>query len=169
MIRTGIEFYAREYGSASEILAAAAERRRRLYESKPAASALKVADRLATIRARLDTRPEWMKRATYFNAHVVAYAPFRPTPFKKWHAYIKGRADNLGVSYEDLIGRSRKRKLVVFRQMIWLEMQRAGKSLPEISSFFDNRDHTTILHGVREAVKRENDEIYITRNCSLLP
>jgi chromosomal replication initiator protein len=54
------------------------------------------------------------------------------------------------VSYNELIGKSRKRQLVDARKQIIGRMYQKGIiSLPTLGRFF-NRDHTTILHNLRD-------------------
>ena len=59
-----------------------------------------------------------------------------------------------GISREQARCKSRTRDLVHPRQaaMLWLR-NNTNLSLPEIGRLFD-RDHTTVLHGIRAAEKR---------------
>ena len=54
------------------------------------------------------------------------------------------------VTVTDLISERRTANLVLPRkEAYWLCRQVTGRSLPEIGRLFGNRDHTTVLHGVR--------------------
>jgi chromosomal replication initiation ATPase DnaA len=55
---------------------------------------------------------------------------------------------------EDFQGPERHRPIAWARQDFMLSAERAGYSLSEIGRFL-NRDHTTVLHGIRAAKKRE--------------
>lgn len=54
-----------------------------------------------------------------------------------------------GVSIDEMKGRSRNRQTVDARQLCYWQGRKAGLSLPEIGRFF-NRDHTTVLSGLRK-------------------
>lgn len=73
---------------------------------------------------------------------------------------VLGVAQRHGLSLADLIGRSGCRKIVWPRQeaMLLCAVQRRwdgqrAYSYPKIARFL-NRDHTTIMHGVRAALSR---------------
>ena len=71
-------------------------------------------------------------------------------------------AANWHVSTSDLLGRDRRRFAVRPRQEAWARLYalRTGRtsdatySLPQIGGWFD-RDHTTVLHGIRAHEKRQ--------------
>ncbi|MCE7885406.1 MAG: chromosomal replication initiator DnaA, partial [Actinobacteria bacterium ATB1] len=55
------------------------------------------------------------------------------------------------VTMEDLIGPSRRRPLVVARQVaMYLHRELTDLSLPRIGEIFGGRDHTTVLHAQRK-------------------
>lgn len=155
MIRTAIEFHAREYSSAAEILAAAARRRNSPYRAGPAEKVDKRAPVLA--HAAVDARPMWQRMEIHFDAHVVDRQRHLARQSSRWKTFIRVQAEASGLTYSDVIGRSRKRDIVQIRQRIWLEMHRAGKSFLEIAQIFSGRDHTTVLSGVRAAERREQN------------
>lgn len=69
-----------------------------------------------------------------------------------------------GITMMDLIGPRRMEKQSNARQVgYYLCKQLTGRSLPEIGRRFGNRDHTTILHGVRrmEARIAKSDQTFI--------
>lgn len=61
-----------------------------------------------------------------------------------------------GVSYEDILGRSRARHLVAARHEAIYEVRkrRPHLSLPQIGRIF-KRDHTTILHALRRMERKQ--------------
>lgn len=61
-----------------------------------------------------------------------------------------------GVSYEDILGRSRARHLVAARHEAIYEVRkrRPHLSLPQIGRIF-KRDHTSILHALRQMDRRQ--------------
>lgn len=74
------------------------------------------------------------------------------------------------IASEDLIGSSRKKELVVPRQIaMFLMREELNHSFPNIGEELGGRDHTTIMHGyvkVREAVKEDdrlNNDITIIK------
>lgn len=54
-----------------------------------------------------------------------------------------------GVSLEEMQGRDRRKHIVAARQVCYWQARKSGHSLPEIGRFF-NRDHTTVLSGIRK-------------------
>ena len=80
----------------------------------------------------------------------VAYAP--PETMR---GIITNTALEYGLTYEDLIGRSRFARIVRARHdamhKCWL---RRRWSKPQIGKAFGYRDHTSVLHGVRAHRRR---------------
>ncbi len=55
------------------------------------------------------------------------------------------------IGKDDLLGRARKKELVLPRQIaIFLIREQTNKSLPEIGKIFGGKDHTTILHAQKK-------------------
>lgn len=64
-------------------------------------------------------------------------------------------AEKHGVDARDIIGPWRNRRVVAARQeAMYLCRERTMHSLPAIGRHFGNRDHTTILHGIRKHQER---------------
>jgi chromosomal replication initiation ATPase DnaA len=64
------------------------------------------------------------------------------------------RAADFQVTVSDLVGDSRKRAVAWPRQAIMAELYETGRySLPAIGRLF-NRDHSTVMHGVRRHAER---------------
>lgn len=59
-----------------------------------------------------------------------------------------------GVSVADILGKRRFKHFVEARQAVMLAASKGGYSLTEIGHELGNRDHTTIMHGIRRAKER---------------
>jgi hypothetical protein len=56
-----------------------------------------------------------------------------------------------GVHPRDVMGRTRPRKLVACRAKIYVRLKRdLGWCLPQIGKFLGGRDHTTVLHAIKQ-------------------
>jgi chromosomal replication initiation ATPase DnaA len=77
------------------------------------------------------------------------------TPAARTRAIIAEVAERHGVTMEGIMSDSHKRHLAWPRQEAFYEVakQRRWMSYPQIASVF-NRDHTTIIFGVRRHCKR---------------
>lgn len=85
-----------------------------------------------------DPRRNWICVKTIVRTHP-SILTVRNT-VARWH----------NVTVTDLISERRTANLVLPRkEAYWLCRQVTGRSLPEIGRLFGNRDHTTVLHGVR--------------------
>jgi chromosomal replication initiator protein len=74
-------------------------------------------------------------------------------------------ADHFGFSVDDLCGPSRRRPLVIARQIaMYLFRELTDFSYPAIGREFGGRDHTTVIHAVEKisALMRERRQIYDT-------
>jgi hypothetical protein len=84
-----------------------------------------------------------------------------PELFKRpaWRILAKQICDEHGADFDEVCGDRRYQHLVLIRQEIFYRIRvELGMSYPEIGKRF-NRDHTTILHGVRRHAKRFNLEV----------
>lgn len=84
-----------------------------------------------------------------------------PELFKRpaWRILAKQICDEHGADFDEVCGDRRFQHLVLIRQEIFYRIRvELGMSYPEIGKRF-NRDHTTILHGVRRHAKRFNLEV----------
>ena len=69
---------------------------------------------------------------------------------------VEATARHYGVATEQLLARGRRLPIAHWRQVaMYIARGSMTASLPEIGRFF-GRDHTTVLHGIRE-VQREID------------
>ena len=113
---------------------------------------------------------EWQINDIHFDEHVkdwrLAMLSLQGAPMK---AYIMRRSRELGFAYHEIVGTSRKRPITQARQLIMWEIKtivRPGKvqgepdyiSYPEIGRLFGGKDHTSVLHAVREVQARKDRE-----------
>lgn len=76
---------------------------------------------------------------------------FLAVPLKKIALETIIKYKPFGVVYADLFSQRRWKEIVLARQECYYRARmETGKSLPEIARFFGGRDHTTILHGIRQ-------------------
>ena len=74
----------------------------------------------------------------------------------------KVTAQYYNVKLSELLGKSRKRSIVLPRQLaMYLAKELTDKSYPEIGELFGGRDHTTVLHAYRKIVDliSENNDL----------
>ncbi|MEM9502319.1 MAG: chromosomal replication initiator protein DnaA, partial [Pseudomonadota bacterium] len=68
-------------------------------------------------------------------------------------------AREYGISVEDILSARRTRAIVLPRQIsMFLSKTLTPRSLPDIGRRFGNRDHTTVIHGVRKIEKMRGDD-----------
>lgn len=85
---------------------------------------------------------------------IIAFSDLH-IPRAPWRITAGMVAMKHGLSLADLIGPSRRRKVARPRQEAFAAVQeKHGYSLPKIGRLFGGRDHTTVLHGIREHAKR---------------
>lgn len=67
-------------------------------------------------------------------------------------------AQRHGVTVDQLKGPQRFKKLAHLRQDLYRELYDTGLySMPQIGALLGNRDHTTVLHGIRKARERAQE------------
>jgi chromosomal replication initiator protein len=71
------------------------------------------------------------------------------TPREKNLAFIDAIAQQHGYSVEDIIGKSRRKKLVAVRRICVIMLRLQGYSTTEIGRIM-NRDHSTICHALNK-------------------
>lgn len=68
-------------------------------------------------------------------------------------------ADEIAFSHNttvaEIVGKSREQHIVRARHELMGEMWRAGLSMPAIGRLVGNRDHTTVLAGVKKVIPRD--------------
>ncbi len=73
----------------------------------------------------------------------------------RWRSIMLDVAKAHGLHFHDFVGRSRVQRIVFARQeVMWRFKHELGWSLPEIGRRLGGRDHTTVLHGVRQHQRR---------------
>lgn len=95
-------------------------------------------------------------------AHEAAKAALNGTPCK---AYIMARCEALGVSYADVVGKSRFKHVVEARQLLMYEIKTEVKpsvTWEELGRLF-NRDHTVALHSLNKVRAALGDPVSIQR------
>lgn len=98
----------------------------------------------------------------------VAEEPTQPEEPSVWRPAWKVIAEQMcrkhGVTVAEILSPRREQRLSVIRQEIWYRLAReTTMSLPQIGKRF-NRDHTSILHGIRVHARRLMD-----RNSQVSP
>lgn len=79
-----------------------------------------------------------------------------PSPTARRYVHVlHDVATRHGVEVQDIVGRSRARRLVAARQEAFYLMKEHGYSLSQIGRFC-NRDHTTVMHGVEKHAEKLN-------------
>lgn len=64
-------------------------------------------------------------------------------------------AERYGLTYRDMVGLNNYRAVTIIRQCAYAEVKRVHNlSLPRIGRAFGNRDHTSVLHGLRAHAAR---------------
>lgn len=87
--------------------------------------------------------PEWMSRETWFDDHLYRHSV---------RAYIYYRSRQLGFTSEEVASPARNVKLTFARHLIMWEIRNVVKpsmSYPEMARYFGNRDHSTVLWGIK--------------------
>lgn len=78
-------------------------------------------------------------------AHIIADAPVGPA----WRHIIRHVLERHNISHAELIGKRRVKHIIAARQEAYWLLREQGYSLHQIGQRLGNRDHTTILSGVR--------------------
>jgi chromosomal replication initiator protein len=70
---------------------------------------------------------------------------------------------NYSISMENLMGFCRKREYVLPRHVLMYKLYSIGIKLTDIGSLMGNRDHTTIIHGIKKIRSQKDfyDDIII--------
>lgn len=90
-------------------------------------------------------------RATWAATGSLGWRDLKPT----MRAIAQRFSEDCGYSVAALTGPSRSAPLAKARQeLMWLLRQQERWSLPQIGRFLGGRDHTTIIHGVRQHQRR---------------
>lgn len=74
------------------------------------------------------------------------------TPHERRVAWLKQLCLDCGVCYDDVMGRSRLKRISNVRALAYLKFRQDGLTLPVIGRFF-GRDHTTVMKVTNNMVK----------------
>ena len=81
----------------------------------------------------------------------------------------RGVAEYYAIKFSDLLSPRRARSVARPRQIaMYLSKDLTDKSLPEIGRKFGNRDHTTIMHGVKRVIQLCKDDPNIREDVEML-
>lgn len=80
------------------------------------------------------------------------------TPRQKIHAAIAEIAQQHDYTLEEILGKSRLKRLVAVRRLCILMLRDRGHSTTEIGRLMD-RHHTTIVHAINKCVDTCNDMV----------
>lgn len=150
-----IEFHAREYASAAEMIAAAAERRRRLMSVKPPVKQ-RVIMRLPTpeptiaIAAFSTSMKFRLSRAAVYSAYAGGEVPtIRRSMTQIARSVLADHHPDVTVA--DLMSQKRKKEIVLARHhVVYAIMQeRPDMSYNKLGGWL-NRDHTTVINSYRQ-------------------
>jgi hypothetical protein len=145
-----IQVSAKTFTSAAEQRAHASAVRKRLLN--PSASIAR-RPKPPTALAAVIRKPRVWRPDIPHDEHVKAWRRWRSSLGSPIRNYIVSRCDDFGVTYEEIIGPSRERRLVIPRHMIMWEIKtklRPDISLPELGRMFGGRDHTSLLYSIRK-------------------
>ena len=94
---------------------------------------------------------------TFTNPGVDSIAKAKLQLRHHWRTVVREVAEANGITIDDLIGPRRSRRASWPRQEAMYRMRNETPlSYPEIGARLGNRDHTTVLHGVKAHAKRAN-------------
>lgn len=147
-----IQVQAKNFHSQAEMVEEAKARRKRFEIAGRMAAMRKAAPLPAPEpekeRIALPPMPLWSQFGLNFDAHVVEWHLRRANPAL---TYVKDRCNELGWSFNTIIGSQRRYPVVRVRQkLMWEVSEKFKLSLPQIGRMFGGRDHTTVLHAIRK-------------------
>lgn len=79
------------------------------------------------------------------------------TPLQRRIDWLHRLCEERGVSFDDVMGRSRLARDCMVRSEAYIKFRNDGWSLPAIGRFF-NRDHTTVLSGINYFMRKKNGQ-----------
>lgn len=111
--------------------------------------------RRALIEASAKSSVKNIEKIIYDQEQTQTSYDLSKTSMNRARAIVKEVAREMEVSVMDIISPRRSREYVMARQYIMWRLKRETTwSLPRIGQFLGGRDHTTILHGIRQWEKR---------------
>ena len=104
--------------------------------------------------------PEDRKRADFASLIELAPGPINLVAGPSWRVLVALAARHWGVRFADVVGPCRDTLVVTARHhAMWLCRTHAGLSLKRIGQVLGGRDHTTVIHGIRQHVARRCGEL----------
>lgn len=94
-------------------------------------------------------RALWMREDIHFDWHVMSFkVQDRTAPHIKW---MRARCVELGVTYAQMIGVRGKDNIAHVRIQMYAEMKESFPdiSYPQIGRAFGNRDHSSVISGIK--------------------
>jgi hypothetical protein len=127
------------------------EVRARLFSSPPKPKHLMIVETpimLAPIPEQRAWQREEVQQDWHVQQHDRRISEMSANPPK---VYLKDRCDEIGVSYAEVIGAGRRRKIAMIRhQLMWETITKFGMSYPALGRLFGHRDHTSCLYAVKK-------------------
>jgi chromosomal replication initiator protein len=167
-----------EWGLIADIQPPDQETRLAILESKAKLMERDVPDEIMEVIAqRIQSNVRELEDALY---RIVAYADLREIPLTKElvddaledllpqrrkmdpQTIIQMVADDFGVTVDQIMSRSRSRKVALPRQIaMYLLREEANISLPQIGEALGGRDHTTVMYGLEivSELLEEDDQL----------
>ena len=117
----------------------------------------------AMLRAGYHMPPDKLEWPQSVSVRISTKLEWSQHRFHKWKLgsmaeIAKQVAQKHNITMEDMKSERKPRNITIARQEAYYRCkQETNNSLPQIGRFFGNRDHTTILHGIRKHQERLND------------
>lgn len=107
---------------------------------------------------------EWEQIPLLFDEHVISWRVYkelletvedRKTPVITAKDYVKKRARDFGMTYTDITGDRRDKFVIKIRHILMYEViQKFGSSTTRTGKIFGGRDHTTVIHALKNVETR---------------
>lgn len=125
--------------------------RARLFATPPKTKHLMIVE-TPIMLAPLPEQRAWQREEVQQDWHVQQHdrriSEMSANPPK---VYLKDRCDEIGVSFAEVIGAGRRRKIAMVRhQLMWEVITKFGMSYPALGRLFGHRDHTSCLWAVKK-------------------
>lgn len=137
--------------------------RQRLYPKAPAVVAMPQKVEEKPVEEPIQQVVEEIEREVFEHEPTQTSYDFSQTSVSRARTIIKEVAREMNVSVLDIISQRRSKEFVEARQYImWRLRNETSWSFPRIGKFLGNRDHTTVMHGVRrweEKLKEKTDAL----------
>lgn len=103
---------------------------------------------LQETNATLEAENKSLKERCEFLSRRWQYGP-------QTSAIVEAVSRAYGIPVKEIVSRARSRHIVIARQhAVWLLRKETGLSLPQIGRALGDRDHTTMIHGIKRHQRR---------------